>query len=218
MRENLEFSCVYSFALPPYPPAGSPCGLGPQASLCKNAGEVHRAQRRARARSTEEPWKCQVERSGYIWPLPSSLLLLLCPRNLLVTIFIAEWLSSFRCGAWLSFPKLPYAYMSLPHVLPRSLTFFPCASLPPFPEVQPSGPYSRISLPAPLCPTLSMNLTASQRAHMYPELRGLRRGGTHHGTATAVSHTLGSVGSMAASLRPPQGPGFWSLVLSSAPS
>lgn len=82
-----------------------------------------------------------MERSGYIWPLPSSLLFLPCPRNLLVTIFIAEWLSSFRCGAWLNFPKLPCAYMLLLCVLPRSLTFFSCASL----QVHPSGLFSRKS-------------------------------------------------------------------------
>lgn len=63
-------------------------------------------------------------------------LLSLCSRNLLVTIFIAEWLSSFRCGAWLSIPKLPCAYMSLLCVLPRSLTFFSCAS----PTPHPKGP------------------------------------------------------------------------------
>lgn len=108
----------------------SSCWLGRDLSqVCKNAGEIHRAQRKAKEHSMEQPWKCQVERSGYIWPQPSSLLFLPCPRNLLVTIFIAEQLSSFRCGAWPSFPKLSCAYMLLLCVLPRSLTFFSCAFL-----------------------------------------------------------------------------------------
>lgn len=57
------------------------------------------------------------------------------PRNLLVTIFMAEWLSIFRCGAWLSFlAEVPCAYMLLLCVPPRSLTFFSCAYSPPPPS------------------------------------------------------------------------------------
>lgn len=63
----------------------------------------------------------------YIWLLPSSLLFLPCPRNLLVTIFMAGWLSGFGCGAWLSFLKLPCTYMLLLCVLPTSMTFLSCA-------------------------------------------------------------------------------------------
>lgn len=125
----------------PTPSRSSSCWLGRDSSqpLQECRGDPQSTEE---SQGAQPKWALEVSSGKKRLYLATAFLplILACPRNLLVTIFIAEWLNSFRCGTGLSFPELPCAYMLLLCVLPCSLTFFACAS-PPHPRGPSSWPF-----------------------------------------------------------------------------